>query len=367
MLYNTAESTILDKLLLSIGDKKIVSIRVIAPFYDAEGDALSALNKQLVPKEMLCILDLERQSAPYSLLKTNTSIVFCKADSPNPLHAKIFEVQAEDETWLLCGSANAGNMALGTGHYAFNDEVCILLHCNSQRNYIAELGLKYTALTQEEKKSIIAKANEMDGRRQEMESRLMRSWMFDNITIYRTSYLRDNRIRHYDIPGFGSQDDAFRFLSIANSRPSVSASVQYNRQLDLQNKITDVRAVTDICDEFRFLERELKKDKKLWWRMRLVFWQAYYDRNMLFYEMLAPELREKLSKRMQADIKGAISRKEYNMDHFDITVRSEMELLMRSVEEFDNFQKEKIRKREQSCERSDDENGEQTGFIEDIF
>ena len=155
LLYNTAESTILDKLLLSIGDKRIVSIKVIAPFYDAEGDALSALKKQLAPKEMLCILDLERQSAPYSLLKTDTSTVFCKSDSSNPLHAKIFELQAEDETWLLCGSANAGNIALGTGHYAFNDEVCILLHCNTQRNYIAELGLKYIALTQEERKSII--------------------------------------------------------------------------------------------------------------------------------------------------------------------------------------------------------------------
>ena len=155
LLYNTAESTILDKLLLSADDKRIVSIKVVAPFYDAEGDALSALNKRLAPKEMLCILDLERQSAPYSLLKTDTSTVFCKADSSNPLHAKIFELQTEDETWLLCGSANAGNMALGTGHYAFNDEVCILLHCNTQRNYIAELGLKYTALTQEEKRSII--------------------------------------------------------------------------------------------------------------------------------------------------------------------------------------------------------------------
>lgn len=155
LLYNTAESTILDKLLLSIGDKRIVSIKVIAPFYDAEGDALSALKNKLAPKEMQCILDLERQSAPYSLLKTDTSTVFCKAESSNPLHAKIFELQAEDETWLLCGSANAGNMALGTGNYAFNDEVCILLHCNTQRNYIAELGLKYTALTQEERKSII--------------------------------------------------------------------------------------------------------------------------------------------------------------------------------------------------------------------
>lgn len=155
LLYNTAESTILDKLLLLIGDKRIVSIKAIAPFYDAEGDALSALKKRLAPKEMQCILDLERQSAPYSLLKTDTSTVFCKADSSNPLHAKIFEFQAEDETWLLCGSANAGNMALGTGHYAFNDEVCILLHCNTQRNYIAELGLKYIALTQEERKSII--------------------------------------------------------------------------------------------------------------------------------------------------------------------------------------------------------------------
>lgn len=156
LLYNNAESTILDKLFSSIGDKRIVRIKVIAPFYDAEGDALSALIKQFTPKEMLCIFDLERQSAPYSLLKTDTSTVFCKVDSSNPLHAKIFELQAaEEETWLLCGSANAGNMALGTGHNAFNDEVCVLLHCNTRRNYIEELGLKYTVLTQEEKKSIV--------------------------------------------------------------------------------------------------------------------------------------------------------------------------------------------------------------------
>ena len=142
LLYNTAESTILDKLLLSIGDKRIVSIKVIAPFYDAEGDALSALKKQLAPKEMLCILDLERQSAPYSLLKTDTSTVFCKSDSSNPLHAKIFELQAEDETWLLCGSANAGNM-----YFSFSRIEIVLAFsgsklCNTIGNLFVALTFK---------------------------------------------------------------------------------------------------------------------------------------------------------------------------------------------------------------------------------
>lgn len=155
LLYNSVESTIIDKLFSSIGGKKIVSIKVVAPFYDAEGDALSALKKQFAPKEMLCILDTERLSAPYSMLTTDTSIMFCKACSRNPLHAKIFELQAENETWLLCGSANAGNMALGTCHYAFNDEICILLHCNTKRNYIEELGIKYALLTKEERNGIV--------------------------------------------------------------------------------------------------------------------------------------------------------------------------------------------------------------------
>ena len=134
---------------------------------------------------------------------------------------------------------------------------------------------------------------------------------------------------------------------MAKGVPLLSVSIQYERGMNvIGTRISDERAATDVCDEFRELRHKLQEDPKLWWQMRLVFWQAYYDRNMLLYELLSDGLRSRLSKRMQADIKEAIDHKEYSESHFDVTVRDEMELLLRSATEFDRFQKGKIEKRE---------------------
>lgn len=201
--------------------------------------------------------------------------------------------------------------------------------------------------TNEDIRKVIAEANENDDRTQEMESRVMRSWMFDDIAMYRTSFLNNNNIRHYDEPGWGEQDTAFRFLTMMMGRLSLSVSIQYGRRAETgKRRITEPGTVADVCDEFRFLRKKLKEDQNLWWKSRLVFWQAYYDRNMLLYEKLSDNLRSKLSKRMQADIKDAIYHKEYSREHFDVTVREEMEILLHSVEEFDRYQTDKLLKRE---------------------
>ena len=113
-----------------------------------------------------------------------------------------------------------------------------------------------------------------------------------------------------------------------------------------RQRITDAKDAADVCREFRFLKAKLQEDEALWQKMRLVFWQAYYDRNMLWYERLPDESRAVLSKQMQADMKEAIRRKEYSREHFDIRVREEMELLMRSADAFDRHQKKRIAKRE---------------------
>lgn len=154
IIYNSASNRIIDDVTKAIGDSAIEKITVIAPFYDTEGNALTELKKRFKPSQINCVLDLERQSAPFALLESSTNIAFFKHSAPNPLHAKIIEFQSDKGTWLLSGSANAGNMALGLNDRVFNDETCVLIHNLEGKNYIEELGIQYVPLNENERKSI---------------------------------------------------------------------------------------------------------------------------------------------------------------------------------------------------------------------
>lgn len=151
-LFNNDEDTIINKLVSSIGsysiDKitySIDKITVIAPFYDASGGAIKELNQKFTPKKFQCVMDLTRQSAPFELIKKNEGIEFYKyIDKKCPLHAKIIEIQASNGngSWILSGSANIGNMALGTTKQRYNDEACVLVYSRTNKDYIKELGLE---------------------------------------------------------------------------------------------------------------------------------------------------------------------------------------------------------------------------------
>ncbi len=154
IIYNSPTSGIIDDVAKAIGDANIEQITVIAPFYDTEGNALKELTNRFKPYRMNCILDLQRQCAPFALLDTSTDIVFYKHTSSNPLHAKIIEFRSDNETWILSGSANAGNMALGLNKTVYNDEACVLIHSFERKNYVKELGIKYEPLNDDERKSI---------------------------------------------------------------------------------------------------------------------------------------------------------------------------------------------------------------------
>lgn len=200
--------------------------------------------------------------------------------------------------------------------------------------------------TAEDRRKSIGNANSIDPRRQEMDSRVVRYWIFESFTMYRKTFLREYDIHHYDVPGYGRQSDAFCFLAMAKGIPSVSVDIYYSRNMDIQSKlITDSRVINDFCSEYKYLRDRLREDSKKWWTYRLVYWQTYYDRAMLLYERLSDDLKSVFSKRMQADIRGAVLHKEYSEEHFDIRVRDEMQLLMKSTPEFDRYQAERIKKR----------------------
>lgn len=152
LLYNSTDSSIIDKLVAEVGDAKVKEITMIAPFYDAEGKILKELSRRFNHHKMKCVLDLNRQSAPYALLHSDSAgnFSFFQYKSDHPLHAKILEIQTDKGTWLLSGSANASSSAFGL-FSTFNDEVCVLLHSNEEKNYISELGLKDFILPIEKK------------------------------------------------------------------------------------------------------------------------------------------------------------------------------------------------------------------------
>lgn len=132
--------------------------------------------------------------------------------------------------------------------------------------------------TAEDRHNAIGEANVMDNRQQEMDSRIFRSWVFDYITIYRLAYLVDKGIRYYEEPGYGSQDNAFRFLSIAKGIPAISIDVEFNKELYvLKERFTDTGVTMDVCAEFRFLREKLQEDQKLWWKMRLIYWPMSFS------------------------------------------------------------------------------------------
>lgn len=143
LLYNDNRTKILESVIELIGSAKVKEITVVSPFYDADGTAVKKLKETFNPKTIKCVLDIERQSAPYSLLNRSAGIEFLKYDDyVNSLHAKIYEFQTNEGTWFLSGSANASGMAMGLYGKNYNDEFCVLIHHPKSYNYIVQLGLE---------------------------------------------------------------------------------------------------------------------------------------------------------------------------------------------------------------------------------
>ncbi|MFC2774162.1 MAG: hypothetical protein ACFN4W_08185 [Segatella oris] len=155
LLFNSDNSSIAQAIYQSVGSAPVSEITTVAPFYDTDGEILTELLTKLKPHTFNCLIDLDRQSAPYALLKDSEDISFYRYISSNPLHAKIIEIQGNDETWLISGSANMGRKALGSIGSIYNDEMCVMLHSQSKRNYISELGIECSLIKSKERKSLL--------------------------------------------------------------------------------------------------------------------------------------------------------------------------------------------------------------------
>lgn len=162
-------------------------------------------------------------------------------------------------------------------------------------------------------------------------------WLaFECEGMYRTDYLRERGIRHYDQPGIGRQSDAFKLLALSELSFTMFGGTLYlRRREEPAEPITDRLAALDICAEYRYLENMLKKERDIWDRTRHAFWQSYYQRNMDMYGKLSGELRPALMARMHDDIQGAIRKGDFGIEYADPETRGSLELLLKAPKKFD--------------------------------
>ena len=166
---------------------------------------------------------------------------------------------------------------------------------------------------------------------------VMARWMmFGCAGMYRSSFLKNKDIRHYDRPGYGRQSTAFDYLGFIYANSLTMSDVIYMKRTGVKQKIvTALKSVFDACTEFTFIEGRMRKTPDKWNLYKCTLWQAYFQSNLEMYEALSANLRPLLSARMHDDINSAIRTEDFDREYFDATTRDLLELLLNSPKAFD--------------------------------
>lgn len=146
-------------LVEKIPSDNLDTLTIISPYFDHEGQLLENLNNHFKPNQLNCIVDAEYGLLPHDLdLKINSGINFyewstCVKDfhqEVNRLHAKIFHFYfADGSEYMLLGSANATNAAMGTSESnPINHEAGIIIRrTSSTKTWLEELQINLSKTT----------------------------------------------------------------------------------------------------------------------------------------------------------------------------------------------------------------------------
>lgn len=152
LIANDDRGNIFTKLTTAIKDKEVLKLTVIAPYFDRDGLALSRLQSQFNPQECVVISDTEFGLLPDKMDQNWANqlsaydwpdVITDKQDLIKRLHAKMFHFKLVDGgEYLLLGSANATQAALGIGNGSYlNEEAGLLIFREGDGDYLTELGI----------------------------------------------------------------------------------------------------------------------------------------------------------------------------------------------------------------------------------
>ena len=152
LLYNEAESSILQQISNIVPLNEVQIVTVLSPYFDESGESLITLS-QLCPNAAINVLIQEECVLPpcklqqrkrinfYDFSETKRGkIVFKTYD--RQLHAKIFHFKTTDSEYCIIGSANATTAGLGTLDKRGINEEFGVLYRSEKIDFLSLLDLK---------------------------------------------------------------------------------------------------------------------------------------------------------------------------------------------------------------------------------
>ncbi|GAK75631.1 hypothetical protein JCM19296_1223 [Nonlabens ulvanivorans] len=149
-MFYTQSSKSLYSEVISTLSRKPKSIKIIAPYYNRSGAFLQKLIDDLAPEEIHCVVDTSNGILPVDFTSSICQFSDWKdvinnenSKSIQRLHAKIIQIEYNEETVFILGSANATLEAYGISNRAFkNDEAVVILSIKKPKDFIKELGIQ---------------------------------------------------------------------------------------------------------------------------------------------------------------------------------------------------------------------------------
>ena len=142
LLFNEPGSSIFAQLIAAMNGVSVKKLSMLAPYYDANGKAIAALMDTFNPEAVDCYVDNERGTLPTGLPASYLDRITFHKIKEDRTHAKILQLESESETWVLTGSANITQAALGLDGQPGNEEASILLRAKGKVDYLKELGFE---------------------------------------------------------------------------------------------------------------------------------------------------------------------------------------------------------------------------------
>ncbi len=172
-------------------------------------------------------------------------------------------------------------------------------------------------------------------------------------SVYKTSFLKDNNIRHNETPGASYQDTSFWFLTLVAAEKVYFADKAFymlRRDRD-ESSVFNKGKIYSVFDEYSFIDQNISDEIKNNENFAKIYWKKKFDHYIYHYNRIADDSKIFFLCRMSEEFKKSNDKNEIDLSMFYDTRKRDVEDIVNHPRDFylrydDEYKRMKILEKE---------------------